>query len=57
MSYSAKLHKKCTFPKMGTRPLPKKRAKKVAKIDKTRVLKEWRDGWFKGEYELKNESR
>ena len=57
MSYSAKLHKKCTFHKMGTRPLPKKRAKKVAKIDKTRVLKEWRDGWFKGEYELKNESR
>ena len=53
MSYNTKLHKKCTFPKMGTRQLPKKRLKKVKKVDNSTALKEWRDGWFKGQYESK----
>ena len=53
MSYSAKIHKKCTFPKMGNKPLPNKKVKKVKKVDNSTTLKEWRDGWFKGQYESK----
>jgi hypothetical protein len=38
---------------MGNKPLPKKKVKKVKKVDNSTTLKEWRDGWFKGQYESK----
>ena len=52
MSYNAKTHKKCSFPKMGNKPLPEKKQKKLRfNEDKSKVMAEWRDGWFKGKYE------
>ena len=55
MSYNAKNYKKCTFPKMGTKPLPPKRPKRVRFSDeKNNVIAKWRDGWFKGKYERPN---
>ena len=56
MGYNAKTHKKCTFPKMGTKPLPPKRPKRVRFSDeKNNVIAKWRDGWFKGRYERPND--
>ena len=54
MSYSAKIHKKCSFPKMGERIIPrKKKGKTQVKRNQSQILKDWRDSWFKGEYESK----
>ena len=55
MSYD---YKKCTFVKMsgkGRNVGRKKNKLKVSDIknQKTKILKEWRDSWFKGEYESK----
>ena len=55
MTYDPKTYKKCNFVKLAKDPLkPLKKPKKI-KVDynyKGRQLKEWREGWFKGEYEL-----
>ena len=49
------INKKCNFVRLSKDPLkPLKKAKK-RKMDtgyKLKALKEFRDGWFKGQYEL-----
>jgi len=50
-------YKKCTFVKMSGkgRKIGKKKGKPLAgyaQNQKAKVLSDWRDGWFKGEYEL-----
>ena len=49
-------YKKCTFVKMSGKGRNVGRKKKLvagyAQNQKARVISEWRDGWFKGEYEL-----
>ncbi len=52
-------YKKCTFVKMsgqgrnvGRKKVKKKLLAGYAQNQKARVISEWRDGWFKGEYEL-----
>ena len=59
MTYDYKTYKKCNFVKLAKDPLKpfaKQKKQKVVTSYKLRTLKEWRDGWFKGEYEL-NESK
>ena len=52
-------YKKCTIVKMSGkgRNVGRKKSKKkllagYAQNQKAKVLSEWRDSWFKGEYEL-----
>ena len=57
MTYNQKTYKKCNFVKLTKEPLkPLKKFKpKKYNVDsnyKLKALKEWRDGWFKGQYEL-----
>ena len=57
MSYSPKTYKKCNFVNLSNDPLkpPKKQKQgKTKPTYKARILKDWRDGWFKGQYELKH---
>jgi hypothetical protein len=59
MTYNVKTYKKCVFNKLSKDPLKPLAKQKKQKVDtnyKLRALKEWRDGWFKGGYEL-NESK
>ena len=58
MSYSAKTYNKCSFVNLKIDPLKplaksskKKKQKKRFNEDKTKILSEWRDSWFKGKYE------
>ena len=55
MTYNAKTYKKCNFIKLSKDPLKplKKRpqTKNPLTTNRSRELKEWRDGWFKGQYE------
>ena len=55
MSYSPKTYKKCTFPKMSSRnrhkPIIKKKGNGLTCAERTNILKDWRDSWFKGHYE------
>lgn len=58
MSYNTKTNNKCSFVNMKIDPLKPlaKRSKKRKKQerfneDKTKILSEWRDSWFKGQYE------
>ena len=58
MTYNQKTYKKCMFQNLAKDPLKPLRKPKKQKVDynyKGKLLKEWRDGWFKGKYEL-NES-
>lgn len=52
--------KRCNFVRLSKDPLkPLKKPKKPKSMynkDK-QTIKAWRDGWFKGEFELKDESR
>ena len=60
MTYNQKNYKKCNFVNLAKdplKPLKKPKTYKVSQNDKSKILKEWRDGWFKGKYELKNESK
>ena len=55
MTYDPKTYKKCSFAKLSKDPLvPLSKIEKSKKryLAKSRELTEWRDGWFKGEYEL-----
>jgi hypothetical protein len=56
MTYNQKTYKKCILVKLSKDPL-KPRAKQKQKVKdynyKGKILKEWRDGWFKGQYESK----
>ena len=54
MSYDYK--KKCTFVPMSSkgRVKYKKKAKTSIITNKSQILKEWRDSWFKGQYETDN---
>ena len=56
MSYNTK---KCTFVPMSSvgRLQRTKKKVKLPKINHATALKDWQDGWFKGHYELKNESK
>jgi hypothetical protein len=56
MSYNTK---KCTFVPMSSvgRVQRTKKEVKLPKINHATALKDWQDGWFKGHYELKNESK
>ena len=55
MSYSPKTYKKCTFVKLAKnalKPLKKySKDRERFKEDKSKIISEWRDGWFKGKYE------
>lgn len=58
MSYNSKTYNKCTFVNLKIDPLKplakrskKKQQKKRFNEDKSKVLSEWRNGWFKGQYE------
>ena len=52
MSYD--YNKKCKFPKMGNKIIPVTKKKKThIKTNQSQTLKDWKDGWFKGEYESK----
>ena len=56
MSYSQKTYKKCNFVNLSNDPLKPPRKQKQKATDnnyKGKILKEWRDGWFKGQYESK----
>ena len=56
MSYSPKTYKKCNFVKLSKDPLKPRSKQKQEAIHSNyrgKVLKEWRDGWFKGHYERK----
>ena len=58
MTYKQKTYKKCNFVKLSKDPLkpPSKKEQEIKVYPyKGTTLKEWRDGWFKGQYEL-NES-
>ena len=59
MSYSPKTYNKCTFVNMKKDPLkplsrgsnkPKKKQYRFNE-DKSKILSDWRDSWFKGQYE------
>ena len=55
MTYDYKTYKKCNFVKLAKDPLKPLKKTKTAKMDtnyKLKALKEFRDGWFKGQYEL-----
>ena len=55
MSYNHKTYKKCNFVNLAKEPLvPLSKIEKSKKryLAKSRELTEWRDGWFKGKYEL-----
>ena len=55
MGYSQKTYKKCNFVKLAKDPLvPLSKIEKSKKryLAKSRELTEWRNGWFKGKYEL-----
>ena len=55
MTYNAKNYKKCNFVKLSKDPLkPLKKQTKASKkyLAKSKELTNWRDGWFKGKYEL-----
>ena len=55
MTYNQKTYKKCNFVKLTKdplKPLKKFKPKKYNTSYKLKALKEWRDGWFKGQYEL-----
>ena len=55
MTYNQKTYKKCVFVKLSKDPLKPVKKFKGKKRDtnyKSRALKDWRDGWFKGKYEL-----
>ena len=55
MSYSPKTYNKCNFVKFSKDPLkPSSKIEKSKKryLAKSRELTEWRNGWFKGKYEL-----
>ena len=55
MTYNQNTYKKCNFVKLAKdplKPLAKPKKQKVVTSYKLRALKEWRDGWFKGQYEL-----
>jgi len=54
MTYNPKTSKKCHFANLAKdplRPLAKKKHKITDYNFKGKILKEWRDGWFKGQYE------
>ena len=54
MTYNPKTSKKCHFINLAKdplRPLAKQKYKKTDYNFKGKILKEWRDGWFKGQYE------
>ena len=56
MTYDPKSYKKCNFVKLAKDPLtPNKKPQKKKRFneDKNDVMAKWRDGWFKGQYELK----
>ena len=56
MSYSQKTYKKCNFVNLSNDPLKPPRKQKQKATDnnyKGKILREWRDGWFKGQYESK----
>ena len=52
--------KRCKFVKLSKnplRPLKKTKQKKYATTtNNARIMKEWRDGRFKGEFELNNDT-
>ena len=52
--------KRCKFVKLSKnplKPLKKTKQKKYATTtNNARIMKEWRDGWFKGEFELNNDT-
>ena len=56
MTYNQKTYKKCNFVSLSKDPL--KPLAKIPKVknqlasNRSRELKEWRDSWFKGKYEL-----
>ena len=59
MSYSVKTYNKCTFVNLKIDPLKprakdskyKRKEKERFSEDKSKVLSQWRDSWFKGQYE------
>ena len=58
MTYDPKTYKKCNFVKLSKdplKPLAKRPEKKRFNEDKSKLMAEWRDGWFKGEYERPND--
>ena len=57
MTYNQSNYKKCNFVRLAKDPLRPLKKTKTAKMDtgyRLKALKEWRDGWFKGQYELKH---
>ena len=55
MTYNQNTYKKCVFQKLAKDPLKPLKKTKTVKMDtsyKLKALKEFRDGWFKGQYEL-----
>ena len=55
MTCNPKTHKKCNFVKLTKDPLkpPAKTGKSAQRfMAKSKELTKWRDGWFKGKYEL-----
>lgn len=54
MSYENK--KKCTFVPMSSKGRIKYKKKKKINIieNKSQILKEWRESWFRSEYETEN---
>jgi len=56
MSYNNK--NKSTFPKMGNQIIPSnKKEVRLPKVNNSQILKDWRDSWFKGHYNLNNEPK
>ena len=56
MTYNPKTSKKCHFVSLSKnplRPLVKQQQKGKDYNYKGKILKEWRDSWFKGQYESK----
>tara|TARA_R100001594_G_C3920242_1_gene235551 strand:+ start:355 stop:549 length:195 start_codon:yes stop_codon:yes gene_type:complete len=60
MTYDPKTYKKCSFVKLSKDPLvplSKIEKSKERYNNKSKQLTEWRDGWFKGKYELPTKLR
>ena len=60
MTYDSKSYKKCNFVKLSKdplKPLSKIEKSKKRYLAKSRELTEWRNGWFKGKYELPTKPR
>tara|TARA_R100000781_G_scaffold74079_1_gene46177 strand:- start:152 stop:334 length:183 start_codon:yes stop_codon:yes gene_type:complete len=56
MTYNQKTYKKCNFVKMSSKGRRKHVKKKedsgYTQNQKLKIMKEWKEGWFKGMYEL-----